>query len=58
MTLTRNNGGILNLTRNRFYILFPAKGIVSYGQIISIRLYVTLKGTYLLAGRAVLNTGR
>jgi len=32
----------LNLTRNSFYILFPAKGIVSYRQIISSRLYVRL----------------
>jgi len=27
-----------NLARNSFYILFPAKGIVSYRQIISSRL--------------------
>ena len=33
----------LNLTRNSFYILLPAKGIVNYRQIISIRLYVRLK---------------
>jgi len=47
----------LNLTRNNFYILFPVKGIVSYRQIISIRLYVRLNGTCSLAGRAVSNTG-
>jgi len=35
----------LNLTRNSSYILFPAKGIVSYWQIISCRLSVHLKGT-------------
>jgi len=35
---------VLNLTRNRFYILFPAKGIVSYKKIISSLLYVRLKG--------------
>jgi len=28
----------LNLSKNSFYILFPAKGIVSSGQIISSRL--------------------
>jgi len=33
----------LIFTRNSFYILFPAKGIVSYRQIISSRLYVRLK---------------
>jgi len=27
-----------------FYILFPAKGIISFRQIISSRLYVRLKG--------------
>jgi len=26
------------LTRNRFYILFPAKGVINYRQIISSRL--------------------
>jgi len=46
-----------NRTRNSFYVLFPAKGIMSYRQIISIRLYVRLKGIYSLAGRALLNTG-
>jgi len=30
------------LTRNSFYILFPAKGIMNYRQIISIRLYVRI----------------
>jgi len=33
----------VNLTRNSFYVLFPEKGIVSYRQIISSRLYVSLK---------------
>jgi len=33
----------LNLTRNSFDILFPAKGIMSYRQIISSSLYVRLK---------------
>jgi len=36
-----------------FYILFPAKGIVSYRKIISSCLYVRLKGTYSLASRAL-----
>jgi len=44
-------------TRNSFYILFPAKGILSYWQIISSRLYVCLKRTFSLAGRELLNTG-
>jgi len=46
-----------NLTRNRFYILFPAKGVVSYRQIISSGLYVRLTGTFSLAGQALLHTG-
>jgi len=33
----------------QLYILFPAKGIVSYTQIISSRLYIRLKGTCSLA---------
>jgi len=37
MTLTQQ-WRYLNLTRGNFYILFPAKGIVSYGQVISSRL--------------------
>ena len=45
----------LKLTRNSFYILFHAKGIVSYRQIISSRLYVRLRGTCSLAGRALVN---
>ena len=51
MTLTQQ-WRYLNLTRNCFYILFPAKGIMSYRQINSIRLYVRLKGTCSLASRA------
>jgi len=47
-----------NLTRKSFYILFPAKGMVIYRQIISIRLYVRVKGTCSHAGRALLNTGK
>jgi len=43
----------LNFTRNSFYILFPAKCIVSYKQIISSRLYVRLKETCSLAGGAL-----
>jgi len=39
MTLTKQRR-YLNPARNSFYILFPAKGIVSYRQIISSRLYV------------------
>ena len=42
MTLTQQ-WRYLNLTRNSFYILLPAKGIVSYRQIISSHLYVRLK---------------
>jgi len=33
----------LNLTRNSFYILSPAKGIMRYWQIISRRLYIRLQ---------------
>jgi len=33
----------LNLTRNSFYILFLAKGMVTYRQIVSSRLYVRFK---------------
>jgi len=33
----------LNLTRNSFYILFLAKCIMSYRQIISNRLYIRIK---------------
>jgi len=47
----------LNLTRNSLYILLPAKGTMSYKQIISSRFYVRLKGTCSLASRALLNTG-
>jgi len=39
-----------------FHMLFPAKCIVSYRQIISSRLYILLKGTCSLAGRELLNT--
>jgi len=46
-----------NLTRNSFYIIYPAKGIISSWQIISSRLYVHLKGTCSLASRALLDTG-
>jgi len=48
----------LNLTRNSFYILFPAKCIVNYRELISSRLYVRLKGACSFAGRALLNTGQ
>jgi len=46
----------LNLTRNSFYILFPAKVIVSYRQVISSRFYVRLNKTCPLASRALYNT--
>jgi len=52
MTLTQQ-WQYLNLTRNSFYILFPAKGIVSYRQVVSSRLYVRLNGTCSLAIRAL-----
>ena len=42
MTLTQQ-WRYLNLPRNSFYILYPAKGIVSYWQIISSHVYVPLK---------------
>jgi len=48
MTLTQQ-WRYLNLTRKSFYILFPAKGIVSFRQIIYSRLCVRLKETYSLA---------
>jgi len=44
----------LNHCRNSFYILCPAKGIVSYRQIISSRPYVRLKRTWSLPSRALL----
>jgi len=47
----------LNLTRNSFHILFPGKGIMSYRQIFSSRLYVFLKETCSLASGALVNTG-
>jgi len=47
----------LNLTKNRFYILVPAKGVASYRQTISSHLCVYLKGTCSLAGLALSNTG-
>jgi len=56
MTLTQQ-WRYQNLTTNSFYILFPARGIMSYKQIISGRLYVRLKGTCSLAGQALINTG-
>jgi len=45
----RNNGG--TCTSNSFYILFLVKGVVSYPQIISVRLYFCLKGTCTLAAQ-------
>jgi len=56
MTLTQQ-WRYLNLARNSFYILFIAKGIVNYRQIISSNHYVRLKGTCSLADRALSNTG-
>jgi len=55
MTLTQQ-WQYLNLVRNSFYILFPAKDISSYRQIISSHLYVHLKGTRSLSSRELLNT--
>jgi len=49
MTLTQQLQ-YLNLTRNSFYILFLAKDMVSYRQIISGRGYVRLIETCSLAG--------
>jgi len=54
---TKEASSALIQTRNSFYILFPAKGIVSYRQIISSCLYVRLKGTCSLVGQALSNTG-
>jgi len=56
MTLTQQ-WRYLNLTRNSFYILFPAKRSMSYRQTISKRLYIRLKETCSLASGALLNTG-
>jgi len=39
----------LNLSKNSFYILFPAKGFVSSGQIISSRLWVCYELVHSLA---------
>ena len=55
MTLTQQRR-YLNLTTNSFNILFFAKGMVSYKQIISSRFDVGLKGTCSLVGREFLNT--
>jgi len=41
----------LKITGNSFHILFPMKGIMSYRQVTSSRLYVCLKGTCSLASR-------
>jgi len=41
--------------RNSFSILFPAKGIMTYWQIISICLYVRFKRNYSVASRALWN---
>jgi len=46
----------LDLTSNSFNILFPAKDIVSYMQIISSCLYVCLKRTCSLASQALSKT--
>ena len=56
MTLTQQLR-YLNLTRNSFHIFFPAKDIVSNGQIIFSNLYVRLKESWSFTGRALLNTG-
>jgi len=56
MTLTQQ-WRYLNLSRNSFYIYFPAKGIMGDREINYNILCVRLKGTCSLAGRALLNTG-
>ena len=48
----------LSLTRNILYILFPAKGFVSYRQIISSPLCIHLKGTCSLDGQGLLITSQ
>jgi len=48
----------LNLARNIFYILFPSKGVMSYKQIISSRLYIYLKETCSFARQALLTLER
>jgi len=55
MTLTQQ-WWCLNLITNSFFILFPAKGVMSYRQIISGRLYVCLKGICSFASRALFQT--
>jgi len=40
-----------------FGVLFPAKGIEGYRQVISSHLYLRFKGNCSLAGRALSNTG-
>ena len=50
MTLTQQ-WWYLNLTRNSFYILLPAKGIMIYKQINSCRLCIRLKGTWTLVNK-------
>jgi len=55
MTLTLQRR-FLNLTRNSFYILFPAKGVVGYMPIMLGRLYGRLNGTCSLACRALKTT--
>jgi len=53
MTVTQQ-WRFLNLARNSLYVLFPAKSIMSYEQIISSRFYVRLKGaSSLTASRAL-----
>jgi len=54
MTLTQQSQHLKLETG--FYILFPAKGIASYRKIISGHLYIYLKGSWSLAGHALLST--
>ena len=56
MTMTQQ-WRYLDLTRNSICFLFPVKGVVSYRQIISSRLYNRSKGTCSLASRTLLNIG-
>jgi len=46
----------LSLTRNSFYIIFPANGVVSYREFISCPSYVRFKWICWLSVLALLNT--
>jgi len=55
MTLTPLTMTVPELYQEQLLHLVPAE-VVRYDQIISGRLYVPFKGTFSLAGRALLNT--